>query len=195
MIQEQLSIIGPYTVDMPDMFIAIRDYIVQWALPSLTADRIFRGWRHNDALPEDGADFAVITILTDKRRGTNVSSFTTDAATRDDGTLTRSKLVICDILVEFYGRADASRHRASAVEMLLRDEIASRFFEGCGITPLYADETREVTPDEWREKIPARYATTLHVSYWIRLTAAADWFDNANVHLLVEADTHYPTED
>ncbi len=183
---------------MPDVFAAVRDYVADRAFPPIDPDRIFRGWRHKDALPGrsgDDADFAVLTILSDTRRGTNVSGFTTDAATRDDGTLTRSKLVVCEVLAEFYGDADLSRRRACAVETAFRDEIATRFLAGRDVTPLYADAAREVTPAEHRRDIPPRYAVTLRLSYWMSLSARADWFDNANVHFLVEVDTHYPMED
>ena len=180
---------------MPDVFAAVRDYVATWALPVLDGTRIFRGWRHNTVLLEDGEDFAVITVLADNRRGTNLSDFASDPTTRDDGVVTRSKLVICDIQVEFYGDAERSRQRACVLETLVRDEIAVQFFEKHDITPLYADQTREITPDEDMPHVRARYATTLHVSYWLHLSAQVSWFDNVNVHVLTEVDTHYPTED
>ena len=188
MSQAQSPIHEPYTVGMPDVYAAVRDFVAAWALPPLDASRIVRGLRDKTAVPPDSGEYAVITILADNRRGTNVSGFTTNPATREDGVLTRSQLVVCDVLAEFYGDAETARHRALVIETAARDEFATRFFAPYGIAPLYADATREIAPGEG-------YATTLHVSYWVRLSAGADWFDNANVHLLAEVDTYYPTED
>jgi hypothetical protein len=160
---------------MIDVLGAIYDALAKFS--TTPPDSILRAWPDRAALPLHS--YAVMTLISMARRGSNSTDFTFDPDTEEDGQDTVSALRETMVQIDFVGK-DASDN-ASKIEMLSRSSILCDFLEPYGISPLFADTPREMTSPDGTDQYAIRYVITLTISYWDETNVAVPWFDDATL--------------
>lgn len=182
---------NPQALSAPDVYAAVYDFVAAWALPAINPDYIIRGWQNRSHRPPDTNEYAVISVLSEVRRGTNVTTLRTDPQNTDDGALVKGKLTECMVQIDFCSDNETARQRAAALETAMRDEFACDFFASYGINALYADDPRELSFVDGSEQFVKRYMITLHMSYWSELSASSDWFNQVQITRVEDVDAHH----
>lgn len=173
---------NPQPLQQADVYLAVYNFVQGYALPALEPANIFRAWPNRAHLPPASNEYAVITLLYANRRGTNAQKFDFDPQTEGDGVLTLLELKEAAVQIDFYADDDSAEQRASALELVMRSELASLFFAPYGISPLYADDPKELTGVDGSRQYVKRYMLTLHLSFYASLSATIGWFDHVNLN-------------
>lgn len=174
----EFSDVKPVTDD--DIYGAVYDFIVERVKPAIAPGFVIRGWENRYYLPPGTNEFAVMTILYEERRGTNVTKFT---PTDTGGTYTEARLSLVDIQIDFCSDTDAARQRANMLVTIARSEIGTSFFKKYGFGCLYADEVRGIETVDGSSQYVKRYMTTLRLDYTTAVSAEVGSFDSVNVKL------------
>lgn len=193
----------PQNTTAADIYAAVFAFIEKFAVPLMpaapTTGRIFRGYSNRMVLPPDN-EYAVMTIVGQHRRGTNVETFDArKAAANEDGDAELSELVICDVQIDFYSPThtgtEAARMRAQAVETVGRSPWGVRFFAEKGIKCLYCDDVRDLSAVTDAAQYVSRWSVTLHLAFRASVTAKLPWFDAVQIERLENVDVHHPPQD
>ena len=192
--------LNPSAVDEPDVYRAVYDFIAAYGLPEMLpapkTGRIFRGWSNRMTLPQDN-EYAVMSIISHTRRGTNIETFdASQAAIDEDGVITTSELVLCDVQIDFcsdpHSGRDYARRRAQAIETAARSSLAPQFFAQYNMSCLYADNARDMSFVGDARQYVSRWMTTVHLSFVTAVSAELPWFDAVNLKRLENVDVHHP---
>ncbi|MEG2172373.1 MAG: hypothetical protein RRY29_03835 [Desulfovibrionaceae bacterium] len=178
-------------LSQPDVYTAVYDFIQAFGLPAMPAENTIRGWQNRNHLPENTNEYAVITVMDAKRRGTNVQTFTFDPATQANGNLASSILVVCGVQCDFCANNDTARQRAQSMELVNRSPLATDFFTPYGISPLYAEDVRDLSFVDGSEQFVQRFNTTLFLSFWASMSVSVGWFDHVDLYV-ENVDVHHP---
>lgn len=179
----------PANTTTADIYAAVFAFINAYGLPAMpaapTTGRIFRGYSNRMVLPPDN-EYAVMTIVGQKRRGTNVETFDGSKAKEDeDGEATLSELILCDVQIDFYSPPDtgteAARLRAQALETVGRSPWGTKFFRDHGISCLYCDDARDLSAVTDSAQYVSRWSVTLHLAYNASIKAELPWFDAVEI--------------
>lgn len=186
-------------VDEPDVYKAVYEFIETFGVPAMAeapaTGRIFRGWANRAVLPADN-EYAVMTIIGHYRRGTTVELFDASGAARDeDGDMTASELIECDVQIDFCSDAnserDYARRRAQAIETAARSSMGTAFFSLYGIGCEYATDARDLSFIGDASQYVSRWMTTLRLSFVTAVSAELPWFDHVNIKRLENVDVHH----
>lgn len=161
---------------MTDILGAMYDLVE--AFTAIAPARILRAWPNRSATPPE--EYAVITLISPTRRGTNASTFVFDPLSTDDGVQTESALQVTLIQFDFVG--PASLDYAQKFELLSRSPVFCDFLAPFDITPLFCDSPREMTAGDGSEQYAIRYVVTMTINYWTRASAPVAWFDSATLN-------------
>lgn len=172
----------PQPLQQADVYTAVYDFVQSYALPALEPVNIFRAWQNRSHLPATVNEYAVITLLYANRRGTNAQNFEFDPQTEADGVLTLLELKEAAVQIDFYADDDTAEQRASALELVMRSELASLFFAPYSISPLFADDPKELTGVDGSRQYVKRYMLTLHLSFYASVSATIGWFDRVTLN-------------
>lgn len=180
---------NPANTTAADVYAAVFAFINAYGLPAMPASpatgRIFRGYTNRMVLPPDN-EYAVMTIVGQKRRGTNIETFDGSKAGEDeDGEATLFELILCDVQIDFYSPTetgtDAARLRAQALETVGRSPWGAKFFRDHGISCLYCDDARDLSAVTDSAQYVSRWSVTLHLAYSASMTAELPWFDAVEI--------------
>ena len=187
-------------VDEPDVYRAVYDFIETFGLPAMAdapkTGRIFRGWSNRMSLPHDN-EYAVMSIISHFRRGTNIEIFdASQAAIDEDGVLTTAELILCDVQIDFCSDShtgrDFARRRAQAIETVARSSLGPQFFAKYGMSCQYATDARDLSFIGDATQYVSRWMTTVRVSFWTAVSAELPWFDAVNLKRIENVDVHHP---
>ncbi len=157
----------------------------------IDGNSVVRGWQNRAALPDD-TDYVVLTLLTEKRHGTNVHEWTGDNTSQTDIIETVSMLGEHTVQVDFCGTDEQEvMARATQLAIIARDGVAVEFLKPYGILPLYAEDVRSAPYSDEQRQWEVRYIVTLHVECWHNMAIARDAFTNVNI-LIEDVDVHHP---
>lgn len=165
----------------PDIYKAFFEYVSIFATPVLDQDNIIIGWQNRMYLPENTNEYAVITVVDTKRRGTNVHEWYDDVTLPNDTIVKEMELVQSGIQIDFCSDNDTAEKRAKSIELFTRSEFGVKFFKTYNIAPLYADGTRDISFVDQSQQYVRRFMTTVYVSYWVNSTFKIASFDNADL--------------
>lgn len=193
--------LNPAAVSEPDVYKAVKAFIAQYGLPAMPPatpkipSRIYQGWVNRAALPPDN-EYAVMSIISHLRRGTNVETFdASQAAIDEDGVLTTAEMIECDVQIDFYSDphrpGNYARRRAQAIETVARSSLASQFFAQYGIACQYATDARDLSFVGDAEQYVSRWMTTIRLSFVTAVSAELPWFDAVNLKRLENVDVHH----
>lgn len=170
----------------PDLYAAMYNFALNFGKPDMMPGNIIRGWENRNSLPPDTNEYVVITIMLNARRGTNVT-----LPPDENGTITIAELKECTVQFDFCSDNDTAKQRADTVEMVSRDAIGADFLAPYGITPLYAEDVRDISFTDGSEQYVKRFMIALRISYWAKLDVTVDYFTNVNQYL-ENVDVHHP---
>lgn len=177
----------PGLIAEPDVYAAVYDFILAYALPALSSDNIIRGWENREHLPPDTNDYAVITVISKTRVGTNVTTDPgEDAETQEVRTLRR-----IDVQIDFCSDDDKAVQRAACIETVTRDPVGVAFFKPYGLSCLYAEDVRAVEYVDGSDQFVKRCIITLHLTAWSGVSVPVPHFDKARVSRLENVDVHH----
>lgn len=140
---------------------------------------VIRGYMNRASKPASW-DYVLITPLNMSRLATNrhnwnggegISSITQPAQRR--------------VQIDCYGRFAAIW--AKTLSTLLRDALACEFLEPYGITPLYAEDPKDLTALEGDEQIHPRYMLGLMIQTDDTVSVNLDFFHDVNLILKPQA--------
>ena len=170
---------APQPLQEADILGAVYDLVLAYCQPAMNPDHIFRAWVNRASLPPGTNEYAIITVIGEARRGSNVELFAFDPNTEEDGVFTLEESKKIAVQVDFFG--DEAKRRANTLELLSRSETGARFFEPYGIAPLHADDPKEITGTDGSEQQVPRYMTTLYLSAKASLGMSVGWFNDVNL--------------
>lgn len=193
--------LNPAAVSEPDVYKAVKAFIAQYGLPAMPPatpkipSRIYQGWVNRAALPPDN-EYAVMSIISHFRRGTNVETFdASQAAIDEDGVLTTSELILCDVQIDFcsdpHTGRDFARRRAQSIETVARSSLGPQFFAQYDMGCLYATDARDLSFVGDAEQYVSRWMTTIRLSFVTAVSAELPWFDAVNLKRLENVDVHH----
>jgi hypothetical protein len=184
--------LNPAPLYEADVYAACRAFVLAYALPAMQAQNVFQGWQNRAALPAGSEDYAVISIISASRRGTGLETFSApDPDPAAPGILKIEALFKVAARIEFCAEGDRARRRAQRCAALARSGPGVGFFNGRGLSCLYADEVREHSFRGEAQQFVRRYATILHLSLWSGLSLEVPYFDKASLSRLEDVDVHH----
>ena len=140
------------TPNQEDVFTALKAFLVA-VLPSVDPDAIVQGQdnRVPQPLPDD---HVVMWVIHDGRLGTNVVTFTDNLTTQVNSVMESAEITI---QIDVHGSNSADN--AKSIVMMWRTDFAVDTFTGsnANVTPLYADEARQVPFHDGEQQIETRY--------------------------------------
>lgn len=166
----------------PDIYKAFFEYVAIFATPIMNQDNIIIGWQNRSYLPVDTNEYAVITVIDTKRRGTNVHEWYDDVTLPHDTIVKEMELVESGIQIDFCSNNDNAEMRARSIELVTRSEFGVKFFKTYNIAPLYADGTRDISFVDQSQQYVRRFMTTVYVSYWVNTTFKVTSFNEADIY-------------
>lgn len=177
----------PGLIAEPDVYAAVYDFILAYALPALSPDNIIRGWENREHLPPDTNDYAIMTVMNKTRVGTNVTMDAGgDAEAQEIRTLRR-----IDVQIDFCSDDDKAMRRAACIETVTRDPVGVAFFKPYRLSCLYAEDVRAVEYVDGSDQFVKRCIVTLHLAAWSGLSVPVPHFDKARVSRLENVDVHH----
>lgn len=173
-----------------DILGAVYDFLRRYILTDESV-QIIRGWQNSAALPEDSAQYAVLTLLDARRQGTNVHDWQPLSGSDTDLSNGVNMLTLYDVQVDFCGEdAEETNAWAVAFSTLARDAVAVEFFTGYDISCLYADDIRALPFSSDTKQWEARYSVTLHLSAWTAVTVEQEAFTQVSPRI-ENVDMHH----
>ena len=158
---------------------------------NIPGDTIIRGWQNRSALPDD-KDYVVLTLLTERRHGTNVHERMDDPDSQTDIREKVHMLAEHTVQVDFCGTDEqATMERATQLSIIARDGIAVDFLRPYGILPLYAEDVRQAPFSNEQRQWEIRYIVTLHFECWHEYAVSRDAFTAVRI-LIEDVDVHHP---
>lgn len=185
--------LNPVAGDGPNIYGAVRDFIVAYALPNYDAVNVIRGWQNVKYLPSQTNEYAVISIISHLRRGTTVHYYDAKKASPgEDGRTILKELVFVNVQVDCCSDIDDNaRKRAQILEMVARSHVGTRFFKPYGIGCNYSTYPRDLTFIDKADQYTKRWEIELSLSYTAGVTVEYPWFDTINLVRVENVDAHH----
>jgi len=186
---------GPRPRPQGDLYEAMKAFIGFAGLPALPPERILQGWQNRMALPAGVNDYAVISILSARQRGTPAEMFeNADPDPAAPGVLTVAGLLEVSVQVDFCAEDDTARHRAERLAVASRSSLGVDFLNQYGFSPLYADDPRDISFVGDARQFVRRWTVTVHLcsAQGAGLAVEVSWFDRAAVSRIENVDVFYP---
>ncbi len=165
--------------NMNNLQIAVYEFIA--AYTNIEKNNIIKGWQSTSLLPADSENYAVFTVINERRRGTNVEEY--DPAS-EKVRVTKSNIISVqiDIVAETNRQA---RENAAMLETMARSSYGVDFFKKYDIGLLYADDARAMEQISKTDNYVNRYMITLHLEEINAVTVSQDYFDNVEVNTVL----------
>lgn len=176
---------------------AVRAFIIQYAAPKFQPDKsgnifVLCGNNNRMHLPTDNEDYAVFTVLNQKRVGTNLEQ---TYFTGEGEGYHIAKQVMSDVQIDFYStKEENALRRAEGVEILTRGEHATNFFEQYGISCAYADDVTNMAIVGSTLQYIHRYSVTIKLVYYAMYDLTLEYATAVDVEI-ENVDVHHPIKD
>lgn len=171
----------------PNVDKAVCDFILAYTQPLLNPSHIFKGWQNNMTLPKNSNEYAIYSVLSEERKGTNVYGY--QSRKGDTGELYLNKYTFCAVQIDFYSDSDNARLRANALETAAYSGVGVDFFKKYGLCCLYAEDPKGVEYVNASDRYVKRFITTLHLSYVLSLPVEMAGFNAVNIKRIENIDT------
>lgn len=177
-------------LNIPDPYRAMKAFILRYAPPLLDDQCVIQGWQNRSSLPEGTNEYAVISILNTRRRGTTRDELVAVSEPDSDYRLKTYYEAMCQ--VDFCSDSDNARVRAFAADNVFRSLVGVNYFERDGIAAQYAENIRELSFVDEASQFVRRYALTFHIAYWSIVNIGSSWFNDATLNRVEDVDSHHP---
>lgn len=185
---------APSNAAFPDVYGAVTAFVAQWAQPPFPAVNIYWAWGNRESLPADTNEYAVISVRNTGRRGTGTEDILNTGAADDEPEQYQIRTWY-EVLaqVDFCSDDEAAAYqRAYSIETIMRSSVGVNFFKAYEIAAQYADDIQELSALDESDQYVYRYAVTLHLGYWVTITAQSSWFDTVTLNRVEDVDAHHP---
>jgi hypothetical protein len=182
---------NPQPIPGGNIYQACHDFVLTYGLSDghsspLGSENVILGWHNKEALPVDADEYAVISIISDKQRGTAV--YETD---QDTEILSVKGLIEVAVQVDFCSENDNARQRARRLAIVTRSNIGVQFFKDYGMSVLFADDATDVSFANGEQQPVRQWATTLHLTLVEGISVEIPYFNQARVRRLENVDVHH----
>ena len=167
----------------PSLYEALISAVETWALPALPKGLVRRGWIPRAALPAGTRDYALVSVLSRQRVGTNVKEYAPpkpDAGT-PFGTYTERTLRIASCQIDFYSETDAGFQRADSFVTFVRGSLGASWMRQWQIGSIDADDAVQLGYVDSEKYEVMQSTVTMRLAYWSGLTAKLQYFDDVKV--------------
>lgn len=175
---------NPVILEQTDVYEAVRQFVLAYALPTIPEENIIQGWQNRSSLPLGTNEFIVISILNSVQHGTNTETF-------GGSQLAVRGLIEITVQVDFCSETDIARQRAQRIAVVTRSSIGPMFFNQRGMSALYADDARDISYVGSENQFIRRYMVALHLSVNDGLIVDYDYFDQVAITRLENVDVHH----
>lgn len=148
------------------------------AYTNIEKNNIIKGWQSTSLLPASSENYAVFTVINEKRRGTNVEEY--DPA-NEKVRVTKSNIISVqiDIVAKTNRQAQVN---AAMLETMARSSYGVDFFKKYDIGLFYADDARAIETISKTDNFVNRYMLTLHLEEINAVTVSQEYFDKVEVN-------------
>lgn len=167
---------------MPRLTEGAYSFIHKYALPVLPAECVIEGWQNLASLPKKTNDYAVFTLGTQARRGTNITTLDLKTLPDEPGILTIETMY--EVAFQFdLCSTDSIRAmtRATAIHALCRDGVGVEFWKPFGVSMCYATGPTPLPFTDEGKSWVNRFMVKAHATFWAKIVLSVDWFDTAKV--------------
>lgn len=183
---------APKALDMPDIYVAVYDYVLAYALPAMQPENIYRGWQNRSALPPDTNEYAVISIISNVRHGTSIETLEINGVDDDEPeTITVATHYEVTVQVDCCSDSVYAQQRASMLSNFARSSIATSFFKKYGLSIADASDPADITMDDESNQFVQRSMITLRLLYWVTGAIGTAWFNDVNFVGVKDVDAFY----
>lgn len=184
---------NPAPLNESSIYAACRQFVFQYALPSMLFDNIIQGWQNRASLPAGTNDYAVISILFDTQHGTTVEDFVAQNPDKTvPGILTLRGMIELQVQIDICAENDVARQRVRRLAVVARSSIGVQHFNNWRMSSLYADDVRDLSFVGDAKQFVRRYSTTLHLSINEGVTVEFPYFDTAKMSRVENVEVHHP---
>lgn len=183
---------APETLEMPDIYAAVYDYVLAYALPAMPPENIYRGWQNRSALPPDTNEYAVISVISNVRHGTGINTFEPQGVPDDQPE--RYKIAThyeVAIQIDCCSDSDFARQRAAMLSNFARSDIAAAFFRKYGLGVIDASDPSDITMTDESNQFVQRSMITLRLLYWVTGAIGTAWFNDFNLVGVKDVDAFF----
>ncbi len=167
---------NPAPLQQPDLYGAVYDLTLTYALPALNPQDIFKGEQELAARPPAGTEYAVVSVLGSIRRGSNVETLLdTGADEKDPETYQIRAYYETVVRIDLYSDSDLGRERAVALESLSRSILGNAFHLPYELTIHYADPLKETSYTDESSQFVRRHSLDLRLGHWSGLDVQSAW--------------------
>lgn len=172
----------PIALETPDIYVAVYDYVLAYALPALKPENIYRGWQNRAALPPDTNEYAVISIISNVRHGSSVEELEIKGVTDDEPELIKvGTYYEAAIQIDCCSDSDYARQRAAMLSGFARSSVAVAFFKKYGLSVIDASDPTDITMTDESDQFVPRSMITLRLTYWSVSAIGMTWFNDFNL--------------
>ena len=147
---------------------AIKDFIVAFAVPSITPLNVYRGQQRAAVLPKSN-DFVIFTPQHEQRL-----SKTEERLRLKSSEGTYSTFYECTYQIDFYG--ENARERAYCLANMVQTEAADKVVHKHGVRLIDVSNIRNLTGVLDDDQYTARYSLDLRVGYIVKAMLAEQYF-------------------
>lgn len=174
---------NPVQIAAPNLYLALKAAIAQYAFPLLPADNIRRGLQTGVSLPAND-EFCVMYFNDRRRIGTNIKQYAQPAASdEENGTLTELTLWEVSAQVSFFSDSYLAEQRAESFKTFIRGSIGAAHFRQYGIGSAYCDDVRVLENVDGQKKQSQHALLTVHLQYHSGIAAELPFTNGYNVNL------------
>lgn len=173
---------SPKIVSMPDVLTAVYDYVLAYGLPAMHSDNIYRGWQNRAALPPNTNEYAIISFVSNVRRGTSVETLEIKGVKdAEPETYTVATYYEATVQIDCCSDSDAGRQRATMLSNFARSHIGVAAFKAHGISIIDASAPSDISMVDEAHQFVQRTMLTLRLSYWVTGAVDTAWFNDVNL--------------
>lgn len=147
------------------------------AFTSVRRENIIKGWGKTAMLPPDAETYAVFTVLSAERRGTNLERYKPDEVA-----LIKSSRISVQIDIVSPDAGEARRN-ACALETVAGSAAGVNFFNKFGVALLYADDVKAIETVSKTDNYVNRYMLTVYLEETNEVNVRERFFDKAAVNV------------
>lgn len=174
------------SIVIPDVMGAVYDYVAQFS--DIDKEAIFLAGTNRMSLPRKSNSFAILSLVSTTRYGTNTKALVYDKEA-DKDILTTAVLKKMVVQIDVYGNSlSAALKSMEQLHILWRDPIACSFFEPLQINPMYEGEMRNFTETDASDQFTERFSADFTLCAWQSVNMEVQTFSHINVKECINID-------
>lgn len=170
------------SINIPNIRIALYDFINEFCDPKVTNECIILGNQNNISLPTETDNYIIFYIQNIIRHGTNIERY--QDATESYSMIENNEIVAqIDCYCDSNNGLDDSKAytMAKSLEIALRSELGTQFLKKYNLCTLYAEDIRNTTITSESNTFLNKYTLICHLAGNFEYNKQIDTFSHVNV--------------